>query len=168
MRSAAMEFELCSGLVSRRLRIEIAYIGEIVYKIHAEEVQNPQWYGYGQNTDGFADLTAKQVFGQLAEYFLGRRKVFTFKFAFEGTLFQKAVWQELLTIPYGRTASYSEIAERIGKPKAFRAVARACHDNPLPFAVPCHRVTAKDGGLGGFAFGLPIKAALLNLEQRNA
>lgn len=184
MKRASRIFCLRDGLIAHRLCIEIAYVGEIVYKIHAEEVKG-RFCCSGcaeksaeadvcvlrnfENTGCPKDLepAARNVFLQLEEYFSGRRKNFSFHFSFDGTPFQQAVWQALLAVPYGKTASYSQIAERAGRPKAFRAAARACHDNPLPFVVPCHRVIAKNGSLCGFAFGLDIKAYLLNLEQRN-
>lgn len=85
-----------------------------------------------------------------------------------GTELQRKVWQELAKIPYGSTISYSDLAERSGKPAAVRAVASACGKNPLPLAIPCHRVLAKDGSLGGFAWGTDKKAQLLALEQNGA
>jgi AraC family transcriptional regulator of adaptative response/methylated-DNA-[protein]-cysteine methyltransferase len=81
-----------------------------------------------------------------------------------GTAFQKSVWRELQRIPAGATRSYGEVARAIGRPKAFRAVAQACGANPVPVLVPCHRVIAGDGGLGGFTGGLHIKKALLGAE----
>jgi AraC family transcriptional regulator of adaptative response/methylated-DNA-[protein]-cysteine methyltransferase len=81
-----------------------------------------------------------------------------------GTPFQKAVWQALSEIPYGETCSYSELAERIGKPTAVRAVASACGKNPLAVLVPCHRVLGKGGQLRGFRWGLSMKKALLDAE----
>ena len=81
-----------------------------------------------------------------------------------GTAFQQKVWRELRRIPVGRTASYGEIARRIGMPGAARAVARACASNPLPLAVPCHRVVRSDGELGGYGGGVERKRALLERE----
>jgi len=81
-----------------------------------------------------------------------------------GTDFQRAVWRELQKIPYGRTVSYGEIAARLGKPGAMRAVGGANGANPLPIIIPCHRVVAAAGGLGGYGGGLDIKKALLRLE----
>lgn len=82
-----------------------------------------------------------------------------------GTAFQLDVWRALCQIPYGQTASYTDIAEAIGRPQSVRAVAQACGANPVPLIVPCHRVVAKDG-IGGFGLGLERKRALLALEQR--
>jgi AraC family transcriptional regulator of adaptative response/methylated-DNA-[protein]-cysteine methyltransferase len=81
-----------------------------------------------------------------------------------GTPFQRSVWNELRRIPAGQTRSYGEVARAIGKPKAFRAVAQACGANPLPVLIPCHRVIAADGGIGGYTGGLHIKKALLGAE----
>lgn len=84
-----------------------------------------------------------------------------------GTELQKAVWAELQKIPYGTTTSYSIIAQRIGRPTAFRAVASACGKNPVPVIIPCHRVVHKDGSISGFAWGVDVKKALLALEVRH-
>ncbi len=102
---------------------------------------------------------------QLAEYFTGSRQQFDLKIAPKGTTFQQSVWQELCKIPFGQTASYGEIAERIGNPKACRAVGLANAKNPLPIIVPCHRVIGKDGSLTGFGGGLEIKKQLLDIEN---
>lgn len=85
-----------------------------------------------------------------------------------GTQLQRRVWEVLAQIPYGSTISYSELANRAGAPSAIRAVASACGKNPLPLALPCHRVLAKDGTLGGFTWGLDKKSQLLALEQSGA
>jgi methylated-DNA-[protein]-cysteine S-methyltransferase len=101
---------------------------------------------------------------QLEEYFAGQRQVFDLPLAPEGTVFQRAVWQALTRIPYGETISYGELARRIGKPQASRAVGLANGANPLPIVVPCHRVIGADGSLTGFGGGLDIKRKLLALE----
>ena len=82
----------------------------------------------------------------------------------DGTDFQRRVWLALADIPFGETISYSELAQRIGSPRAVRAVGAANGRNPLPIVLPCHRVIGRDGGLRGYGGGLDIKAALLNLE----
>lgn len=102
---------------------------------------------------------------QLAEYFAGTRREFDLKMAPKGTAFQKSVWQELQKVPFGQTASYGEIAERIGNKKASRAVGMANGKNPIPIIVPCHRVIGKDGSLTGFGGGLEVKRQLLKLEN---
>lgn len=105
---------------------------------------------------------------QLGEYFAGERQRFDLKLKPRGTAFQLAVLGELLTIPYGETATYAQIAERIGRPTAVRAVGAANGRNPLPIVIPCHRVVGSDGALTGFGGGLKAKAALLRLERENA
>jgi methylated-DNA-[protein]-cysteine S-methyltransferase len=102
---------------------------------------------------------------QLAEYFAGSRRSFDLRLKPTGTEFQLAVLDELNRIPYGETASYRDIAERIGRPKAVRAVGAANGRNPLPIVIPCHRVIGANGELTGFGGGLSTKRALLRLEQ---
>ncbi len=101
---------------------------------------------------------------QLGEYFAGARRAFTLPLDFAGTDFQKSVWQALLTIPFGETRSYAQIARQIGKPKAVRAVGAANGRNPISIVAPCHRVIGANGKLTGFAGGLEVKAHLLALE----
>jgi methylated-DNA-[protein]-cysteine S-methyltransferase len=101
---------------------------------------------------------------QLREYFAGKRRDFDLPLAPAGTAFQRSVWRCLEQIPYGVTISYSDLAKRAGKPKASRAAGQANGKNPLPIVIPCHRVIAADGTLGGFGGGLPTKVTLLRLE----
>lgn len=101
---------------------------------------------------------------QLAEYFAGKRRSFSMPLAVEGTEFQRLTWSTLRNVPYGTTISYRELAARMGRPEAVRAVAAANGRNPLPIVVPCHRVIGSDGRLTGYAGGLEIKRALLELE----
>ncbi len=102
---------------------------------------------------------------QLDEYFLREREDFELELApAAGTDFQQAVWRELTRIPYGETISYGELARRIDRPKAVRAVGAANGANPTPIVVPCHRVIAADSKLTGFGGGLPLKRALLEFE----
>jgi len=103
---------------------------------------------------------------QLIEYFNGQRRHFDLKLNLVGTNFQKTVWQALMDIPYGQTASYKDIAVKLGKPTASRAVGMANGKNPLPLVIPCHRIIGSGGKLTGYAFGLELKEALLNLENR--
>ena len=102
---------------------------------------------------------------QLDEYFQGKRTTFSLPFKLTGTPFQLAVWKELQNIPYGQTTSYKEIAQKINKPKACRAVGMANNKNPLPIIIPCHRVIGSNGKLIGYAGGLKLKNYLLELEQ---
>jgi methylated-DNA-[protein]-cysteine S-methyltransferase len=104
---------------------------------------------------------------QLQEYFAGDRKDFDLPLQFDGTEFQVKVLNALQKIPYGETVSYGEIARRIGKPKAVRAVGAANGRNPIPIVVPCHRVIGSSGDLTGFGGGLDTKEALLRLEAEN-
>lgn len=102
---------------------------------------------------------------QLDEYFQGKRTTFSLPFKLTGTPFQLAVWKELQNIPYGKTTSYKEIAQKINKPKAYRAVGMANNKNPLPIIIPCHRVIGSNGKLIGYAGGLKLKNYLLKLEK---
>lgn len=101
---------------------------------------------------------------QLDQYFAGQRRHFELRLAPQGTAFQLAVWQALQAIPFGQTSSYSALAERIGRPRAVRAVGAANGANPLAIVIPCHRVIGRDGSLTGYAGGLGRKALLLKLE----
>lgn len=103
---------------------------------------------------------------QLNEYFQGKRQTFELPLDFEGTEFQKKVWQALLNIPFGETRSYRQIAEQVGSPKAVRAVGAANGQNPISIIAPCHRVIGSGGKLVGFAGGLDNKEILLKLEQQ--
>jgi methylated-DNA-[protein]-cysteine S-methyltransferase len=105
------------------------------------------------------------VRAQLDDYFDGKRKSFELRLAPRGTAFQRRVWQELATIPYGATTTYAAIARSIGKPLAVRAVGAANGKNPLSIVVPCHRVIGKNGTLTGYAGGLASKRRLLELES---
>lgn len=105
---------------------------------------------------------------QLDEYFKGERFTFTIPLLFAGTDFQKQVWETLLTIPYGKTISYGELARRIGRPASVRAVANANGANAISLFVPCHRVIGSDGTPTGYAGGIPAKLHLLSLEMDNA
>jgi methylated-DNA-[protein]-cysteine S-methyltransferase len=104
------------------------------------------------------------VAGQLAEYFAQGRRDFDLPLAPRGTEFQRRVWEELARIPYGATISYAELAHRVGRSGAARAVGRANGTNPIPVILPCHRVIGADGSLTGYGGGMPLKRALLALE----
>ncbi|CAN5165002.1 methylated-DNA--[protein]-cysteine S-methyltransferase [soil metagenome] len=114
----------------------------------------------GARRGGAADAAA----AQLREYFDGQRREFDLPLALEGSDFQRKVWRALLDVPYGATASYGEIARRIGAPLKARAVGRANGDNPIPIVVPCHRIIGSDGALTGYGGGLHVKRYLLELE----
>lgn len=104
---------------------------------------------------------------QLQEYFAGTRKSFDLPLQLDGTEFQVSVLKALQDIPYGETVSYGEVAKRIGRPKAMRAVGAANGRNPIPIVVPCHRVIGSSGDLTGFGGGIDTKEALLRLEAEN-
>ena len=106
----------------------------------------------------------KDIITQLDEYFFEGRKKFDVAFKISPTNFRLKVYQEMQKIPYGKSITYSDLACKVGSPKAFRAVGTACGKNPLPLIIPCHRVKAQSG-LGGFTGGLDIKRFLLNLES---
>lgn len=109
----------------------------------------------------------KDAASQLFEYFSGARKSFSLPLAPSGTPFQQRVFQNLLTIGYGQTRTYGEIARQCGNAKACRAVGMANHNNPIPIFIPCHRVIGQNGKLTGYAGGLAIKQFLLTLEAEN-
>lgn len=103
---------------------------------------------------------------QLLEYFQGARRAFDLPLAASGTAFRERVWAALRGIPYGETITYGELAVRVGRPKAARAVGQANHHNPIPILIPCHRVVGADGALTGYGGGVELKRALLALEKR--
>lgn len=111
-----------------------------------------------------ADAPFQAVRRQLDAYFEGEHLAFDLPLAAQGTPFQQRVWSELRKIPYGQTISYAELARRIGRPTAARAVGAANARNPIPIIVPCHRVIAADGSLGGYGGGIHRKKKLLQLE----
>lgn len=104
---------------------------------------------------------------QVLEYLAGERRVFDLPLAPQGTPFQKKVWSVLQDIPYGQTRTYRGIALAVGCPRGFRAVGMACNRNPIPIIIPCHRVVGANGALTGYAGGMRLKQALLDLEQKN-
>ncbi len=149
------------GLVSREDRLaavmflpetaSFPFLVERTYGHAGEELRKP-----------FDDAIA-----QLEEYFAGRRLVFRLPLDLDqGTPFQRRVWKALLDIPYGATVTYKDIATAIGQPSAVRAVGSANGSNPIPIVVPCHRVVASGGKIGGYGGGLPAKTKLLDLETR--
>jgi len=110
----------------------------------------------------------REAMSQLREYMSGARKTFDLPLSYQGTDFQKAVWEALREIPYGQVRSYKDIAERVGRPKAYRAVGMANNRNPIVIVIPCHRVIGHDGTLVGFGGGIPNKEYLLSLERAGA
>lgn len=132
-------------------------------------------FGHELPRNGFCKLVSWQesetalapVELQLREYFEGKRREFTVPLDLRGTEFQLRCWRALLEIPYGETISYAELSQRVGSLSGFRAVGAANGANPVALIVPCHRVIATGGGLGGYGGGLPAKEYLLRLEQSN-
>lgn len=114
--------------------------------------------------EGTSDIIETAI-QQLNDFFANKRKTFDMPLLFAGTDFQKTVWNELLKIPFGKTISYGELAQRIGHPKAVRAVANANGANAISIFVPCHRVIGSDHSLTGYGGGLTAKQFLLKLEN---
>lgn len=117
------------------------------------------------DTDNEPSVLTNLAFKQIGEYLNGKRQTFDFSYELHGTEFQKKVWNALRQIPYGETRTYKDIATVVGNPKASRAVGMANHKNPLMIVVPCHRVIGTGGKLVGYAGGLGMKKALLDLEN---
>lgn len=129
------------------------------------------WRGVAQKPHDdwrHAPVKLRAASRQFDDYFAGTRRAFELSLHPHGTPFQLEVWGALLAIPYGETASYAQIAQRIGRPNAVRAVGAANGANPLSIVVPCHRVIGSDGDLVGYGGGLPAKRWLLAHERRNA
>ncbi len=145
-------------------------IGEIGIEENARAITNVYFGRQPISSDATLKETAllKESAKQLNEYLQGNRKVFDLPLEPTGTEFQTKVWTNLLTIPYGQTYSYREVASSIGKEKATRAVGNANNKNPILIFIPCHRVVGSDGKLVGYAGGLEIKKHLLNLEKQYA
>lgn len=117
------------------------------------------------DADNEHSILSDLAYNQVCEYIKGNRKFFNFPYELQGTDFQKKVWHALCDIPYGETRSYKQIAEAVNSPKASRAVGMANNKNPITIAVPCHRVIGTNGKLIGYAGGLDMKRALLELEK---
>jgi methylated-DNA-[protein]-cysteine S-methyltransferase len=132
------------------------------------ERDDPKRVRLGERIEDPAHPILLQAEQQLREYFARERTVFDIKLDMTGTDFQQQVWQALLTIPFGETRTYADIARQIGRPTAFRAVGAANGRNPVSIVTPCHRAIGSDGSLTGFAGGLDAKHYLLALEGRRA
>jgi methylated-DNA-[protein]-cysteine S-methyltransferase len=126
----------------------------------ADQTYEPSHDGWEPDETAFPDAVE-----QLEEYFAGTRTEFELELELVGTAFQRRVWGALLTIPYGETRSYGDIARQIGSPGAFRAVGLANGHNPIGIIVPCHRVIGSNGSLTGYGGGLDRKRSLLQLEK---
>lgn len=147
-------------------------VGKLTLVVHGDKLSAILWEHERPNRVVVGEMTVDDhhpilldTEQQLCEYFSGTRTQFNLPLLFQGTVFQQQVWQALLTIPYGETRSYSDIAHQIGNPKAVRAVGAANGRNPISIIAPCHRVIGRSGELTGFAGGMAAKAILLQLEM---
>jgi len=147
-------FGIRTSLVSLAVEVE----GDELVAIHL----------HGQDAHRPRSSVERQVARQLMEYFSGHRQTFSLPVRLQGSPFQRAVWSLVSAIPYGATRTYGEIAEALGGKDVSRAVGMANHDNPIPIVIPCHRVVASGGALGGYGGGRKLKSELLALEQRTA
>lgn len=134
--------------------------GKLMHLRMVDQTYEPSRQGWEPDDTAFSDAV-----DQLSAYFAGERTEFDLKLEMVGTQFQRRVWEALLTIPYGETCSYGEIARQIGSPTASRAVGLANGHNPIGIIVPCHRVIGANGSLTGYGGGLDRKRALLALEK---
>lgn len=144
------------------IRIDLGLVSE---KVFIKDLEESFEKVIKRNDRGIAPLKRS-----LRSYFSTNGKSFSFKYPIElleGTPFERKVWLEIKKIPYGKVISYKDLAIRIGKPKAVRAVGSACKKNPLPILIPCHRVIGKDKGLRGYSSGIEIKRKLLQIEGVN-
>lgn len=138
--------------------------GRLMHLRMVDQTYEPNRDDWQQDPNAFSDAVE-----QLDAYFAGERVDFDLALDLVGTAFQRRVWQALLTIPYGETRSYGEIAEQVGSPTAYRAVGLANGHNPVGIIVPCHRVIGANGSLTGYGGGLDKKRVLLEMEKsRNA
>ena len=152
-------------------RLYLAHYKHDLCSLNLGEGAKDKLFAYIKKTFPAAELKAskpdlEETIRQLSEYFAGERTDFDLKIFLSGTDFQKQVWNGLVEIPYGKTISYGELATRLNSPGGMRAVGAANGQNPIPIIIPCHRVIAADGSLGGYTGGLPIKRKLLDLEQQ--
>ncbi len=150
--------------------LRLAVTADGVTRIGLPRSSGPGFAGWLRTT--FADAErvpwlplVDKLSQELAEYFAGRRREFSLPLDLRGTSFQRAVWREIAAIPYGETRTYGGIASAAGSPRAVRAAGTATGNNPVPILIPCHRVIAAHGRLGGFSGGLDAKRRLLALER---
>jgi len=127
---------------------------------HLAEVR----FAKGMRSTGRPSAMLRKCRKQLTEYFAGKRKSFSLPLKLHGTVFQQRVWKKLISVPFGKTVTYQELARACGHPRAIRAVGNAVAKNPLAIIVPCHRVLPSKGGIGGYAFGAWRKKRLLMRE----
>ena len=171
VRSATMGVMLATAVVETpigALRLAVTQAG--VARIGLPRSSGPGFAGWLRTAFADAERTpwlplVDKLSQQLAEYFAGRRREFSLPLDLRGTPFQRAVWREIGAIPYGETRTYGAIASAAGNPRAVRAAGTATGNNPVPILIPCHRVIAAQGRLGGFSGGLDAKRRLLALER---
>jgi len=137
--------------------------GRLMHLRMVDQTYEPRHGGWERDDTAFPDAVE-----QLEAYFAGERREFDLELEPVGTNFQRRVWEALLTIPYGETRSYGQIAEQIGSPGASRAVGLANGHNPIGIIVPCHRVIGANGSLTGYGGGMDRKRALLELERQSS
>lgn len=151
--------------------MSIFFYKTIIGIIGIEEKENKicRLYFQGQNIPDEIEIKETALLqkagSELKGYLNGEIKKFSFPLYIEGTDFSKKVWEALCKIPYGQTLTYKQLAEKVGNPKAARAVGLACNKNPIPIFIPCHRVIGSSGKLTGYLGGLKIKDYLLNMEK---
>lgn len=143
-------------------------VGNLFLTANEKELLSVEFSDGKENSTSKKPLILKQAEKQLIEYFSGKRKKFDLKKKYSGTEFQLKVWKALEKIPYGKTASYEDIAKKIGNPNAYRAVGNANNKNKISVIIPCHRVIAKDGKLAGYGGGIGRKEYLLGFERENS
>ena len=134
-----------------------------ITRVHLNATGRPREVGGGE-----ALQRARAAREEILAYLAGALRVFSVPVVVQGTPFQRGVWRELCRIPYGERRTYGVLAERLGRPRAARAIGAACGANPTPILIPCHRVVAGDGSLCGFGGGVTIKQALLELEAAHS
>lgn len=144
-----------------RIEVEAAPAG--VTRVRLRVVARERVVGEGPALDHASAARA-----EISAYLAGKLRTFTVACVLDGTAFQRATWAGIAAIPYGERITYGELASRVGHPRSARAIGAACRANPVPLLIPCHRVVAGDGALRGFGAGLPVKQALLALEERFA
>lgn len=150
--------------------LNIYFDEDFVYAITFTEDKDRNIVKYINKNLGEIIEVSEENYGyskEIEKYLKGQLKEFSIGVKFFGTDFQEKVWRELLNIPYGETISYKELANRIGHPKAYRAVGGALNKNPIGIVVPCHRIIGEDGKLTGFAGGIDLKRRLLGLEDKD-
>ena len=154
---------ILAALDSRGILLHLRLLGSASAQAAAEELS-----GLERSSLEWSPAKGERVERQLSEYLEGSRDRFELDLDPSGTDFQKAVWEQMLLIPYGETRTYLEIARIIGRPRAVRAVGQASSRNPIWVVIPCHRVVGSSGSLTGYGGGLPVKRDLLEMEARHS